>query len=88
MARSACWANDAACASTEDGSQFASWFDATRLRPEDFERYVSVPPLNRLYAIVTEAQARARAWTQFAAALEMRARQEASTRNTSSESLR
>ncbi len=75
-----CWANDAAFASTEEGRQFARWFDSTGVGPEVCERFVHVPALSRVYGIVAEAQARAEAWAKFAAALESRARQEATGR--------
>jgi hypothetical protein len=75
------WTQDSACASTDDARRFASWFDATRIREEQCNQYVNAVPLSRSYAIVTEAQARARAWMDFAAALENRARKEASVRN-------
>jgi len=74
------WADDSACISTEGGSQFADWFDASQVHTEDCHRYVDVPPLSRLYAIVAESQARARIWAQYAADLESRARKEASAR--------
>lgn len=72
-----CWADDAALASTEEARQFARWMDSSSIRPEDCDQYLNVPPLNRLYAIIAEAQARSGVWARFAVALEGRARKEA-----------
>ena len=74
------WADDVACSSTDGGSEFAGWFDSSQVKSDDCERYVDLPPLSRIYAIVAEAQARSRIWAKYAADLESRARREASHR--------
>jgi ParB-like chromosome segregation protein Spo0J len=75
------WTEDTACAATEDARRFARWFDSNKVAPEDCEAYVNAVPLSRSYAIIAQAQERARVWTEFATALETRARKEASAAN-------
>jgi hypothetical protein len=72
------WADDSACASTDGAHAFACWFDSNRVRDEECDQYLSAVPLSRTYAAIEEAQARARTWLTFAAALENRARKEGS----------
>lgn len=80
VASDSSWADDSACASTDEANGFARWFDANRVRVEECETHVNAVPLSRTYTAIAEAQARARAWLTFAAALENRVRKEASIR--------
>lgn len=80
IVRPATWASDAAFASTARTRQFVRWFDQLQVELDDWEHYVDAPPLSRLYEVVTEAKARAKAWEQFAEALELRARRQGSLR--------
>jgi ParB-like chromosome segregation protein Spo0J len=66
-------ATDSALISTPDGQRFADWFDSTE--PESQSGGLSiVVPLNRVYEIADEARRRARFWSEFAEAVERRAR--------------
>jgi hypothetical protein len=63
--------------SSDEGSRFAEWFNATGVQMHDCEEWVSVPPLDRLSAVIVEAQMRATVWRRFAADLKIRAHDEA-----------
>ncbi len=67
------WLNDSALLATGEGTQFASWFDATKV-DGDYLKYVPEVPLSRVYEIADEAHRRSAAWTEFAKALEARTR--------------
>jgi ParB-like chromosome segregation protein Spo0J len=64
---------DPALASTSDGHRFASWFKRTSAVAH-WTRYVEAMPLSRIYEVADEARRRADAWSQFAEAVETRAR--------------
>jgi hypothetical protein len=57
---------DSACRSTEAGRAFAGWFDSLDVDEASIARYADVVPLSRVYAVVDEAERRARAWKSFA----------------------
>jgi ParB-like chromosome segregation protein Spo0J len=65
--------DDAAVASTCDGQRFVAWLNRTGLG-DDWQRHVDTIPLSRVYEVADEARRRARAWTEFAEAVEGRAR--------------
>ena len=67
------WLNDSALLATGEGTQFASWFDATKV-DGDYLKYVPEVPLSRVYEIADEAHRRSAAWTEIAKALEARTR--------------
>jgi hypothetical protein len=66
-------ATEPAVSSTADGRHFAAWFDATDVGPR-WSDYVSSVPLSRVYEVADEARRRARAWANFAEAVEERSR--------------
>ena len=74
------WVNDTACASSEDATGFARWFDANQIRAEEAKVFQEAVPLSRTYAVIAEARARSQAWAEFAAALETRTRRMGSVR--------
>jgi ParB-like chromosome segregation protein Spo0J len=65
--------DDTAVASTSDGQRFAAWLNHTGVG-DDWQRHVDTIPLSRVYEVADEARRRARAWTEFAEAVEGRAR--------------
>jgi hypothetical protein len=64
--------DDSACGSTEDGRNFAAWFDAHRLDELEAVAHVGAVPLSRLYTVVDEAERRAQLWSTFAQLLRNR----------------
>jgi hypothetical protein len=66
------WRDGHAFGSTEQGSTFVEWFEATTIT-QGCGRVDEVP-LSRVYEIADEARQRARFWTQFADSLERRPR--------------
>ena len=66
-------ATDSALISTPDGQRFADWFDSTEPGSPS-GGFAMVVPLNRVYEIADEARRRARFWSEFAEAVERRAR--------------
>jgi hypothetical protein len=67
------WDRDPALLTCEDGGEFARWF-ADHDVDDEWYRFISVVPLNRIYRIADEARRRAAAWTSFASVLESRVR--------------
>jgi ParB-like chromosome segregation protein Spo0J len=70
------WRDDAAILSLTDGDDFVTWFDATTVADDDWQRADGVP-LSRIYEIADEARRRARAWNEFAQVLEARSAKKA-----------
>lgn len=66
--------SDPALMSTDDGQEFAAWFDGTDPGHGWVERAASVP-LSRVYELADQARCRAEVWNRFAQILEERARQ-------------
>ena len=66
------WRDGHAFGSTEQGTTFVAWFEATSIA-EGCARVDEVP-LSRVYEIADEARRRAQFWTQFADSLERRPR--------------
>jgi hypothetical protein len=64
------WRADRALCSLP-GTDFVDWFQRTVVGDE-WQRYVSLVPLSRVYEIADEARRRARLWVEFAGALEGR----------------
>jgi ParB-like chromosome segregation protein Spo0J len=65
---------DSACSSTEEGRDFAEWFDRLAVDEEEWSQYLDAVPLSRVYEVSEVARSRAQIWAGFADALEQRAR--------------
>jgi AraC-like DNA-binding protein len=65
-------AEDAAVQSTERGAAFATWFESRLVTTQDWQEFVGVIPVSRIYVIADQARACAEAWRSFAEALEAR----------------
>jgi len=66
--------NDRAFADREGGGEFIAWFEATAVEKLDPCTHIAAVPLSRIYEIADIARRRGEFWTQFAEALETRAR--------------
>jgi hypothetical protein len=66
--------NDRAFADREGGREFIAWFEASAVEKLDPWTHIAAVPLSRVYEIADIARRRAEFWTQFAEALETRAR--------------
>jgi hypothetical protein len=67
------WSADSACASAEAAHEFAAWFDRTRVDWDSCQLHAPDVPLSRVYEVADESLRRAKLWSDFAAALQMRA---------------
>jgi hypothetical protein len=65
------WASDAALRATPSAAAFSAWFSGADVGDE-WSKHVAVVPLSRVYEIADEARRRAKCWTRFAEALELR----------------
>jgi ParB-like chromosome segregation protein Spo0J len=65
--------DDSAFASTEQGREFAEWFERTNI-DDDVLTFVAQIPVGRIYQVADEARRRGEQWLQLAATLEVRAR--------------
>jgi ParB-like chromosome segregation protein Spo0J len=63
---------DPALRTADEGEGFVRWFSDHRITAEDWERFVSVIPVSRIYVVADEARARAAEWRKFADAVESR----------------
>lgn len=68
------WRNDAALRSTSEGSEFARWFQQSAICDEQWEPYVDVLPMSRIYQLIDDARQRVKDWARFADAMEGRVR--------------
>jgi ParB-like chromosome segregation protein Spo0J len=68
------WSRDSACASTPEGSRFASWFDRHEVDEEDLSYFPGAVPISRSYEVIDEAYRRARFWAAVGGRLEQRLR--------------
>ncbi|MGH3115545.1 MAG: hypothetical protein ACRDQ2_00215 [Gaiellales bacterium] len=66
--------DDAACAATDAGLEFARWFDSTGVTQEQADAYVDTVPLSRIYLVADEARQRSTTWQRFASLVEARTR--------------
>jgi ParB-like chromosome segregation protein Spo0J len=64
---------DQAMLTSEGGEAFAEWFEMTAIS-DDWETFVLIPPISRVYELSDEARRRAQRWAAFADALERRVR--------------
>jgi hypothetical protein len=67
-------ARDTALNSCIDGRAFVAWVTARTVKQSDWEPFVEVVPLSRLYEVAEMARAQASCWVEFAEALEAKAR--------------
>jgi hypothetical protein len=56
---------------TPSAAAFSAWFSGADVGDE-WSDHVAVVPLSRVYEIADEARRRAKSWTRFAEALELR----------------
>jgi ParB-like chromosome segregation protein Spo0J len=66
------WAADSACSSADGAVDFAAWFDRTWIDLPTCMDHLASVPLSRVYEVADESRRRARAWADFATALERR----------------
>lgn len=66
-------AADAALLSTDEGKDFAAWFERTKVS-EDWRVFIDHIPISRIYEIADEARERSQKWHEFASTLEGRIR--------------
>jgi ParB-like chromosome segregation protein Spo0J len=64
---------DAAVCSSEVGAAFVSWLEARVIEKREWEEFVELLPLSRVYLVSDVARSCATAWMEFAEALEERA---------------
>jgi ParB-like chromosome segregation protein Spo0J len=68
-------AQDRALQSIEHGQQFVDWMSNRAIDPAEWSGFVDVIPISRAYIVARVARQCAGAWSEFADALEKRARQ-------------
>ena len=66
------WVDDVACRSTDEGRDFAEWFDQLGIDQADLTRFAAIVPLSRVHDVITQARARAADWAAFADSLRRR----------------
>jgi hypothetical protein len=67
------WERDLALLTCGDEGEFARWFASNNLE-DDWQRYLGVIPISRVYKVVDEARRRSAGWAAFASLLESRTR--------------
>jgi hypothetical protein len=65
------WRSDLSLSSTPQQKRFLEWFEQTNIQ-EEWNEYVDIPPLSRVYELADEARRRAQHWEKFAQAIECR----------------
>jgi hypothetical protein len=82
LATPACvpWRSDSALGSTDEGRDFAGWFERTDVDGQ-WRNYVDGIPVSRIYEVSDEARRRAGEWLAFASTLEERAKRRRSNRS-------
>jgi hypothetical protein len=66
--------SDSALRSTDDGGAFTEWFASHLVAGQEWEPFVDVVPVSRIYSVVDQARACAAEWRLFAEQLETRVR--------------
>ena len=70
--RASGWSEDSACSSTQDGRDFAEWFDQHRLDDDVLLAMAQAVPISRLYDVIDETRRRKDFWEAFAKELQNR----------------
>ena len=68
------WSTDQAILALPGGSELAKWLQQTRINSNQWEAVVAQIPLGRIPELIADAEYRSIEWTNFAKALEARAR--------------
>jgi ParB-like chromosome segregation protein Spo0J len=63
---------DVALRTADDGEAFIAWFKERRLSPGEWEQFVGVIPVSRVYVVADDARECADEWRKFADAIEAR----------------
>jgi ParB-like chromosome segregation protein Spo0J len=68
----AAWTEDTACVATEEGLDFAQWFDEHHLDAQQLLALAEAVPIGRAYGVIDEARRRMALWDQFAQSVQHR----------------